>query len=205
MTDSLLNFFHSSFDQYGEYGLTLLVFIWTALEGETIVIIAGFYAQKGLIHLYYLIPAAWIGSFIGDQIYFTLGRKYGPRLLARRPKWQAGVNRALALFERYDTLFILSFRFIYGVRNFSSVAMGLSNVAWARFAYLNFIAAGIWATSFSLLGYGLAHIFVRDEADASGLAHWIGISMLMLFVVAIILIVRHNRRRSAQKQEEKLD
>lgn len=202
MFDSFLQFLHSNLDQYGEYGLALLVFIWTALEGETIVIIAGFYAHKGLIHLYYLIPAAWIGSFLGDQVYFAIGRKYGPLLLDKRPKWRAGVGRALALFERYDTLFILSFRFIYGVRNFSSLAMGLSHISWVRFAYLNFIAAGVWATSFALLGYGLAQIFVRGEEDASGLAQWIGLSMLGVFVVVVGVLFYLNKRRNSRKNSE---
>ena len=55
--------------------------------------------------------------------------------------------------ERYDTGFILSFRFIYGVRNFSSFALGLSAVHWERFLRLNFLAAGLWAATFVAAGY----------------------------------------------------
>ena len=198
MTGSLLNYLH----EYGEHVFTLIVFVWTALEGETIVIIAGFYAHQGWLKLYYLIPAAWLGSFLGDQVYFTLGRKFGHKILKKRPKWQKGADRALALFERYDTLFILSFRFIYGVRNFSSFGMGLSHVSWIRFCYLNFIAAGVWASSFAFLGYGLSSIFVNNEEDASSLAKWIGLGMLLLFVIAVGVAFRLNKRRNARKNAQ---
>src|SRR5258705_356945 len=70
-----------------------------------------------------------------------------------------GVETALRWLERYNTGFILSFRFIYGVRNISSFAMGMSAVRWQRFLCLNFLAAGLWAASFVAAGYFLGHAF----------------------------------------------
>ena len=67
----------------------------------------------------------------------VLGRApLGPRLLERFPRWQRRVDAALRWLERYDADFILTFRFIYGVRNFSSFAMGLSAVRARRFLVL---------------------------------------------------------------------
>jgi membrane protein DedA with SNARE-associated domain len=137
----------------------LITFIWTFFEGETFVLIAGFLAAQKHpeteIHLLdwkFLIMAAWLGSFCGDQCYFWLGRHFGPRLLRRMPKWRRPVDDALMWLKRYNTGFILSFRFIYGVRNFASFAMGVSGLDWRRFLVLNFIAAGIWAVAFVSIG-----------------------------------------------------
>ena len=101
--------------------------------------------------------AAWLGSFAGDQCYFWIGRHFGLRLMARRPEWRSPVDRALGWLTRYDAGFILSFRFIYGVRNFSSFALGVSGIDWQRFLTLNLIAAWLWAGIFVGVGYVCGH------------------------------------------------
>src|ERR1051326_1263540 len=137
----------------------VIAFTWTFLEGETVVLFAGFAAAQGLVDPFLLLGAAWLGSFAGDQTYFWLGRQFGVRLLDRFPRWRHGVDTALKWLERYDAGFILSFRFIYGVRNFSSFALGLSAVRWRRFLRLNFIAAGLWAATFVAIEFFLGHAF----------------------------------------------
>jgi membrane protein DedA with SNARE-associated domain len=144
-----------------EYGAVfyLITFAWTFLEGETFVLCAGFLGAQGLIDPFLLFLFAWLGSFCGDQTYFWIGRHFGPRLIHRFPRWRGGVDAALAWLKRYSTGFILSFRFIYGVRNFSSFALGMSGLAWQRFCFLNLIAAAIWAAIFVSVGYLFGHIF----------------------------------------------
>ena len=149
---------------YGVY-FYFLVFIWTFFEGETIVLFAGFAAAQGLLDPLLLLVCAGLGSYLGDQCYFWLGRNYGVRLLNRFPGWRPGVENALSWLERYDVWFILSFRFIYGVRNFSSFALGLSAVRWERFLRLNFLAAMVWAASFVAIGYFLAAL-VHGQFEA---------------------------------------
>lgn len=181
-----------------------VIFVWTALEGETVVIFAGYAAHNGLLNVYTLIGTAWAGSFLGDQFYFFLGRRYGERLLKRFPRWKLGVDRALRMLERYNTWFILSFRFIYGVRNFSSFAMGMSPLRWSRFLALNFIAAGVWATSFSMFGYGFSSIFSQGgESEAGGYAKYAGLTMLGLFLTVVIVLVRRGKKKMQLEEEAK--
>lgn len=134
-------------------------FLWTFIEGETFVIFAGVLIAQGLLDGPFLLACAWLGSFCGDQCYFSIGRFFGPRLIRRFPTWQRHVNAADAWLKRYATLFILTFRWIYGIRNFASFALGMSNTRWHRFLLLNFIAAGLWACGFAgggvLLGTAL--------------------------------------------------
>src|ERR1700704_185318 len=108
---------------YGTY-FYLIAIVWTFFEGETVILIAGFAAAQGLLEPFLLLFAAWLGSFPGDQCYFWVGRHYGVQLLDRYPRWRRGVDAALSWLERYDAGFILSFRFVYGVRNVSSFALG---------------------------------------------------------------------------------
>ena len=145
-----------------EYGFLFyaITFVWTFLEGETFVIFAGALSVPGLggfekppINIYWLILAAWIGSFCGDQLYFFLGRKFGNRILRRFPRLQGGVQLAIDMLHKYHTFFILTYRYMYGIRNFASLGMGMSDLKWGRFAVLNFIAAFLWANSFAWGGY----------------------------------------------------
>jgi membrane protein DedA with SNARE-associated domain len=173
----------------------LIAFIWTFLEGETFVLFAGFAAAQGLINPFILLAVTWLGSFCGDQTYFWIGRYFGLRLLNRFPKWRRGVDSALYWLERYNTGFILTFRFIYGVRNFSSFAMGMSAVQWQRFMILNFAAAGLWAVSFVAVGYFLGHAF---RAVLGHLVRSFSLVMLVAFITfaaAIWLFHRYQRRR----------
>ncbi len=172
-----------------------VVFIWTFLEGETIVLFAGFAAAQGLVDPLALLVAAWLGSFCGDQCYFWLGRQFGASLLDRFPRWRHGVDTALNWLERYDTGFILTFRFVYGIRNFSSFALGLSAVRWKRFLRLNFAAAALWAACFVTVGYFLGH---ACRAVLGDLARWSGLAMLGVFVAiggGMWLFHRAQRRR----------
>lgn len=156
----------------------LIAFAWTFLEGETIVLFAGFAAAQGLVGPMPLLVATWLGSFCGDQSYFWLGRRFGHGTMRRFPNWRGRVAVALKWLERYDAGFILSFRFIYGVRNLSSFAMGLSAVHWRRFCSLNFIAAGLWAASFIAVGYCLGHAF---RAALGNIARSFSLVMLAVF------------------------
>jgi membrane protein DedA with SNARE-associated domain len=173
----------------------VIAFVWTFLEGETFILFAGFAAAHGLVDPWLLLTAAWLGSFSGDQFYFWLGRHFGVRLLNRFPRWRYSVDAALLWLERYDAGFILSFRFIYGIRNISSFAMGLSAIRWDRFFRLNFAAAGLWAAIFVAVGYFLGQAF---NAVLGDLARSFSLVMLGVFVAlgaGMWLLHRAQRRR----------
>jgi len=55
-------------------------------RSETVLTLAGVAAHRGYLPLTTLIVLAAIGSFIGDQVYFLIGRRFGGGLFARFPK-----------------------------------------------------------------------------------------------------------------------
>ncbi|HUK61278.1 MAG TPA: DedA family protein [Stellaceae bacterium] len=177
----------------------LITLVWTFFEGETFVLLAGFAAAQGLLSAPLLIVAAWLGSFAGDQCYFWIGRHFGLRLMARRPNWRVGVDRALGWLKRFDIGFILSFRFIYGVRNFSSFALGVSGIDWRRFLTFNFLAAFIWACAFVGIGFLCGHALQRMMGHVM---HQVSLVLLYLFVVLLVcghIAHRiHRKRRNAE-------
>jgi len=184
-----------------DYGY-VAVLIGTFFEGETIVIMAGIAAHQGFMTVELVALSAFLGSYAGDQTWFHLGRRYGRRWLAKKPHWQARVTRVAQLLKRNDTLFILSFRFFYGLRNISPVAIALSDIPWFRFFVLNGIAAALWAIIFSIGGY----VFGRGLEAMLGHVHVIQVIILGIILGGIIAVLGyfHIRRRVQQRQQSKL-
>jgi membrane protein DedA with SNARE-associated domain len=134
------------------YGFAAIL-VGTFLEGETILVLAGLAAHLGYLNLPLVILAAFLGSLSGDQLYFYLGRKHSFYILKHKPAWEPRIAKFNRLLERYHTLLILSFRFLYGLRTVSPFAMGMSSVSTSRFVVLNAIGAFAWAVCFGVGGY----------------------------------------------------
>ncbi len=129
------------------------VFAGAMLEGETAVIAGGLIAHQGLIAWPMAIVAAALGSFLADQFFFTAGRRYRDRPLVQRWIRTRAFARALQWLEHYPVGFIFAFRFLYGFRTVSPVAIGTSQVPATTFLTINAIAAIVWAATFTALGY----------------------------------------------------
>ena len=55
----------------------LAILTGTVIEGETVLIAAGFAAQRGYLSLPLVLLAAWVGAASGDHFFFALGRCKG--------------------------------------------------------------------------------------------------------------------------------
>ena len=149
------------------YGLIAL-FLGAGIEGETVVMLGGMMAHRGLFGFWPAIAVAAAGSFLADQIFFLLGRRFKNLRLVRRVTGGPAYARALAIFQRRPVLFMFAFRFIYGLRTVSPIAIGTTGISPARFALINAVAAIVWALVFVTLGYsfgaGVESLFGRIGA-----------------------------------------
>ena len=135
-----------------QYGLAF-VFLGALAEGESVLLAAGYAAHRGLLELHEVVVTAFVAATLGDQLCFYLGRRHGPRLLARFPSLQARVQRVGPMLARHPNAAILSLRFFYGLRTAGPIALGALGVSGWRFAGLNLLSAALWSTLFCLIGY----------------------------------------------------
>ncbi|WP_189467644.1 DedA family protein [Litchfieldella qijiaojingensis] len=138
------------------YGYAAIA-IGTFFEGETILVLGGFSAHLGYLQLPWVIVCALLGSFLGDQAYFYIGRSKGMELLNSRPKWKAKSEKVFSLLDRHQVWLILSFRFLYGLRTVTPFLVGMAGVSPFLFFALNFISASLWAIVVGTLGYLFGH------------------------------------------------
>jgi len=131
----------------------LAVLVGTFLEGETILVLAGFAAHRGYLQLPWVIGAAFIGTLFGDQLFFYLGRKHSAYLLKRRPQWKPRLDSVQARIHNHQILIILVFRFLYGLRTITPFALGISKVPLRLFVPLNILGALVWAVGIATAGY----------------------------------------------------
>ncbi|WP_312798852.1 DedA family protein [Pseudomonas sp.] len=129
------------------------LFLGTFFEGETILVLAGFLAFREYMNIQTVIMVAFMGSYAGDQLWYFLGRRHGRKLLKRKPRWEAMGDKALDHIRRHPDLWVLSFRFFYGLRTVMPVAIGMSGYPPARYLLLNGIGAIVWATVLGLAAY----------------------------------------------------
>lgn len=177
------------------YGLAAL-FAGAALEGEAAVIAGGLLAHQGLVWLPGAIAVAALGSFAADQAWFAAGRRFRDHRFVVRIREKPAFRRAVALLERHPTRFIFAFRFVYGMRTVSPIAIGSAGIAPRRFLPVNAASASVWALLFTAIGYLFGNAF---ETFVGRLRHdarlwWIvGGLMVAGIVVAAIRWLRSRR------------
>lgn len=169
-----------------------------AVEGQTAVVAGGVMAREHILSPAVVVLAAALGSGIIDYLLFVLGRSFRHTSWVRKTAAKPAFGKALALIERHPSGFILSFRFLYGLRAAGPVAVGVSSVSTRRFAILNAIAAGVWAGAFVALGYafGPAVMAVLDRIFAHAAPVAAGVA-----VVAVVVGVAVWRWRVAVARE----
>lgn len=179
------------------YGLAAL-FLGAGLEGETVVVTGGLLAHRGLLPLAGAMVAAVLGSFTADQLLFLVGRRWRNHPRVRRIMQRPAFAKALAAFERRPTGFILGFRFLYGLRTISPIAIGTTSVAQRQYLALNAVAALVWGIGFTTAGYlfgdGLEALFHRYRPSGTTVV-LAGLALTAL--VMIVARVRRWRRKNA--------
>jgi len=128
-------------------------------------IVGGILARQHILQLWVVLACATAGSGIVDHLLFVAGRRFRTHRWVVRATEQAAFARALRFIERFPISYILAFRFIFGLRVASPIAIGVSRVPTWRFTLLNMLGAVIWAASFTMAG------FIFGEAIHNVLGH----------------------------------
>jgi membrane protein DedA with SNARE-associated domain len=184
--------------QYGPIG----IFLGAGFEGQTALIVGGILARQHILQLWVVLLCATAGSGIVDHLLFVAGRRFRTHRWVVRATQQVAFARALNFIEKFPISYILAFRFIFGLRVASPIAIGVSQVPTWRFTLLNILGAVIWAGAFTMGGF----IFGEAIHDLLGRGHHAGRWTLIaaggvIVVVGLIWAARYLLRRRKARME----
>lgn len=152
------------------------------LEGETVLVLAGFAAHRGWLDPVAVVAVAASAGFVGDQAFFWLGRLHGPRLVERWPLLARQSGRIDRLIERWHEGLIVGVRFAYGLRVAGPVLIGKAGVSPWRFAAFNALGALLWAGAVTAVGWFFG---AAAEALLGRIQHLEGVLLAILAVTAL--------------------
>jgi len=169
----------------------LAVFVGALIEGETILVMAGYLAHEGYLNLGVVMTVAAIGGFIGDQFFFTLGRYRGREIVARFPSIQVRAARVEKLVQRYQNWLIILIRFMYGLRVAGPIFLGMAQVSPVRFAVVNLLGAIVWAVLIGGAGYVFGEAVSLFLHDAQRYEAYL-LGGILVLGIAVWLYRRHR-------------
>jgi membrane protein DedA with SNARE-associated domain/membrane-associated phospholipid phosphatase len=175
-------------------------FVGLVAPGETTVIVGGLVAGQGQISLMVLIAIVWTCAVLGDLTSYTLGRRLGREFMVRhgaRVKiTEERLQHVEAFFERRGGMTILIGRFIGLVRAIAPFIAGASRMPLRKFLPYDVLGAGLWATTFCVLGYVFWRSFDQLTAWVSRGLFAFGLAVAV--VVAIVFLIRLQRHPELQ-------
>ncbi|TGQ31833.1 MULTISPECIES: DedA family protein [unclassified Mesorhizobium] len=177
---------HHLIEQYG----LIAVFLGCIAEGESAAILGGFFVHQHVFVPWQAFLTAAIGAFLGDTFFFILGRSFADHPTVLRLRARPGFSHAYRLVSSHPNIFVLSNRYIYGLRLVGGIAAGFSTITVTRFVILNAVSSLVWAALFSMVGYvfGLGaerivgQTLVRHERLLIALAIGLVVAVLAWFV-----------------------
>jgi membrane-associated protein len=166
-------------------------FVGVVLPGETLVIFAGALAGQGKLDVVALSAAVVIGSVLGDNIGFAVGRWCRQRPGAQRVlgRLQPGgrSEKARALLNRRGGAAVFLARFVGVVRSFVPMAAGLTELPYRRFVPYTAAAGLVWGIGSVLIGYLFgpdAEKLVRTVGTTGAVAAGGAVAVMVLFLLA---------------------
>jgi len=148
------------------------------------------------------VVVAFFGSYAGDQLWYFLGRKHGRKLLARKPRWQLMGDKALEHIRKHPDIWVLSFRFVYGLRTVMPVAIGLSGYPPGRYLLLNGIGAAIWAIALATAAYHFGAVLEGLLGSVKKYELWV---LGALLVLGVCLWIRRRFKNARQAKQIALE
>src|SRR5512140_1146361 len=159
----------------------LAVFVGTFLEGETILVLAGFFAEREYLALPLVIVTAALGAYSGHVFWFWLGRTKGIQILNRYPKIKKHFGKGVRLFERYGAPTIFISQYLYGLRISCAIIVGISRISTIKFLVYQFISCVTWSILIAALGYYFGRAIETILGRAAHVEKW---GLLVCVVIA---------------------
>lgn len=174
------------------------ILVGMVLPGETALLVAGVFCQRGHLDLALMIVVAFVCAVAGDSVGFEFGKKFGPGLRRSRLGRWVGEHRWAAVdgfLHRHGGKSVLFGRLTALFRALIPSMAGMAGMRYRTFLLWNVIGGAIWAPGCVLLGYA----FSSSLAAVGRTLTWAPFAVLA--VVAGGYLALHLRKRRRERDE----
>lgn len=177
-----------------KYGL-VAVFLSAMAEADVVPILTGVVAHLGYFSFAESIAVASGGAFLGDCVWFWIGRTHAKwirtrRIYARAAKATKNLDRRLGVWQ------IPASHVIYGTRIATMTFSGLKRMSFAKFAVVDILGCVVFTTLLATVGF----LFSSSASLIIGQVK--RIEMFLLLVVIVTALIFHLVKVIVQRRTE---
>jgi len=144
----------------------ILGVIGTALWGDGALIFFTAFSVNYKISLWLIFFAAYIGTMIGDSLWFLIGIKLA-RKIEKNKKMYKGYKKIAfiidKIFKHNHLLALTVVKYLYGTRVITIFYLAKEKIGYKKFIYYDFISTLFWVLGVGLIGYlvGLGFVWIQ--------------------------------------------
>lgn len=161
--------FLASYGYFAVFGLLMLGIVGPLIPDETILVLAGIAIHRGQMNPLITFAVALAGSLCGITLSYALGRKGVIYALRHVPVFERHVGKCLPQvhkwFERFGKWTLFFGYFVAGIRHFTALVAGASELPLGPFALYAYSGATVWVACFLTIGYYLGEGW-QDKAQS---------------------------------------
>ena len=162
---------------------------------------AGIMCHTGHMNIGFAIFIAGIGGFVGDQIYFYIGRYSKKYVHKKLRNYRRKFAIAHILLQKNGSPIIFFQRYMYGLRTIIPMSIGLTRYSAKKFAFINLLSAWVWAA----ITITLAYLFGKEILKILEYTkeHWyvaIPIAGIFLFALSRVIKKLENNLETRKKK-----
>jgi membrane protein DedA with SNARE-associated domain len=181
------------------YVIAVLDSVFPVVPSETLVIIGGVSAGLGDLSITFVVLAAGLGAFTGDNMSYLIGRRASGAITQRYERTEKGRRRLQTVINQIHErggLLLITARFIPGGRTILTLSCGITRQE--RRWYMSWIAAAatIWALYASLLGFIGGKTFEENHTLAFIVAFVTAVSVTILIEIIRAVLKKIRTRTS---------
>lgn len=177
-----------------------ILFFWSILEGELGLIFAGFASHDGKMNVALAVFVAGLGGFVGDQIYFYIGR-YNKKIIQKKLQTQ---RRKFAvahlLLQKFGWPIIFIQRYMYGFRTIIPMSIGITRYSAKKFALINLFSAWVWATITITLAWYFGNLI--EEVLHWAKDHWYYAAILIIAFLSLLIFSFKQMEKAILKNKK---
>lgn len=190
--------------EYRYFALLLLLslgMIGLPVPDEFVMAFSGFQVSLGRMGFSKTLLIAALGSFIGTNLSYWIGRRLGKPLLDRIAPYlhltENKLSRVEAWFRRFGSKMVVVGYFFPGLRHLIAYFGGISKINYMRYATFSGVGAILWTATFITMGMFLG---IYWESTVTKIRHLLIPGGIFLGAVLILVYIHNVKNRSSLKK-----